>query len=83
MANAGADAGVSIGELLEQDGSRWGRIRNLVRAGAIAPARVVRTALQDQASIAVLLITTEVRAAEKPGQEALQPAVTGGGGVDF
>lgn len=54
-----------------------------MRAGAIAPARVVRTALQDQASIAVFLITTEVRAAEKPGQETPQPAVTGGGGMDF
>ena len=59
---------------------------NLVRAGVIDPTKVVRTALQDAASIAGLLITTEAMVAEVPKKQS--PAMPGGpgggmGGMDF
>ncbi|OCC02743.1 chaperonin GroL [Labrys sp. WJW] len=87
-ANAGADASIIIGKLLEKDSYNWGynaytgEYQDLVRAGVIDPAKVVRTALQGAASIAALLITTEALVAELPGKEA-PPAMPGGGGMGF
>jgi len=56
-----------------------------VSHGIIDPTKVVRTALQDAASIAGLLITTEAMVAERPKKEAPMPAMPGGGmgGMDY
>jgi chaperonin GroEL len=70
--NAGEDGSVVVGKLLEHSDYNWGfnaatgYYQDLVGAGVIDPAKVVRTALQDAASIASFLITTEALVAEKP-----------------
>ncbi len=75
-ANAGVDSSVIIGRLLEQDDpnvgydAQTGTFGDLVKAGIIDPTKVVRIALQDAASVAGLLITTEVMIAEKPDAKA-------------
>ena len=58
---------------------------NLTSKGIIDPTKVVRTALQDAASIAGLLITTEAMVAELPKKETPAPAMPGGGmgGMDY
>ncbi|HEX2592413.1 MAG TPA: chaperonin GroEL [Rhizomicrobium sp.] len=69
--NAGTDGSVVVGKLLEKTDYNWGynaatgEYQDLVRAGIIDPAKVVRTALQDAASVASLLVTTEALIAEK------------------
>ncbi|MFG1235623.1 chaperonin GroEL [Xanthobacter autotrophicus DSM 597] len=86
--NAGEDGSVIVGKLLEKDDYNWGynaatgTYEDLVANGVIDPAKVVRTALQDAASVASLLITTEALVAEKPKKEAA-PAVPAGAGMDF
>ena len=83
--NAGVDGAVVVGKLLEQKSPTFGfdaqeeTYCDLVKAGIIDPAKVVRTALEDAASVASLLITTEAMVAEKPKPEA--PAAPGGGGM--
>ncbi len=73
--NAGEDGSLIVGKLLEKDDYNWGfnaatgEYQDLVAAGVIDPAKVVRTALQDAASVAALLITTEALVAEKPKKE--------------
>ncbi len=70
--NAGEDGSLVVGKLLENSSYNWGfnaatgEYQDLVKAGVIDPAKVVRTALQDAASVAALLITTEALVAEKP-----------------
>jgi chaperonin GroEL len=70
--NAGHDGAVIAGKLLEQKDNNFGfnaqtgKYENLVKAGVIDPTKVVRTALQDAASVAGLLITTEAMVAEIP-----------------
>jgi chaperonin GroEL len=70
--NAGVDGAVVAGKLLEQKDYNYGfdaqteTYKDLVKAGIVDPTKVVRTALQDAASIAGLLITTEAMVAEKP-----------------
>ncbi|MGY3453555.1 chaperonin GroEL [Bradyrhizobium sp. USDA 4353] len=70
--NAGDDGSLVVGKLLEKDTYSWGfnaatgEYQDLVQAGVIDPAKVVRTALQDAASVASLLITTEALVADKP-----------------
>ncbi|MCK1425082.1 chaperonin GroEL [Bradyrhizobium sp. 182] len=77
--NAGEDGSLVVGRLIENGDYNWGfnaatgEYQDLVRAGVIDPAKVVRTALQDAASIAALLITTEALVAEKP-KKAEAPA---------
>jgi chaperonin GroEL len=86
--NAGEDGSLVVGRLLEKDAYNWGfnaatgEYQDLVGAGVIDPAKVVRTALQDAASVASLLITTEALVAEKPKKETA-PALPPGGGMDF
>jgi chaperonin GroEL len=86
--NAGEDGSLVIGKLLENSAYNWGfnaatgEYQDLVGAGVIDPAKVVRTALQDAASVASLLITTEALVAEKPKTEAA-PALPPAGGMDF
>ena len=55
----------------------------MVSKGIIDPTKVVRTALQDAASIAGLLMTTEAMVAEKPKKELPMPAMPPGGGMDY
>ncbi|MDH7638108.1 chaperonin GroEL [Sphingomonas oryzagri] len=78
--NAGEDGAYIVGKLLENHDYNWGfnaatgEYQDLVKAGVIDPAKVVRTALQDAASVAALLITTEALVAELPKEE--KPAAT-------
>ena len=82
--NAGADGAVIAGKVLENDDYNWGydaqtgEFKDLVAAGIIDPAKVVRTALQDASSVAGLLVTTEAMVAERPEKKA--PPMPGGGG---
>ncbi|RZN33215.1 chaperonin GroEL [Bradyrhizobium sp. Leo121] len=70
--NAGEDGSLVVGKLLENSDYNWGfnaatgEYQDMVKAGVIDPAKVVRTALQDAASVAALLITTEALVADKP-----------------
>jgi chaperonin GroEL len=72
--NAGEDGSLIVGKLLENSSYNWGfnaatgEYQDLVKAGVIDPAKVVRTALQDAASVASLLITTEALVADKPNK---------------
>jgi chaperonin GroEL len=74
--NAGADGALIVGRLLEKSDYNWGynaatgEYQDLVASGVIDPAKVVRTALQDAASVASLLITTEALVAERPKEAA-------------
>jgi chaperonin GroEL len=79
--NAGEDGSLVVGKLLESGDYNWGfnaatgEYQDMVRAGVIDPAKVVRTALQDAASVASLLITTEALVADKPKKtDAALPA---------
>jgi chaperonin GroEL len=84
--NAGKDGAVIAGEVLRSDAYEYGydaqldNYKDLVAAGIIDPTKVVRTALQDAASIAALLITTEAMIAERPERKA-PPAGGPGGGM--
>jgi len=77
--NAGEDGAYIVGKLLEGDNynqgfnAATGAYEDLVKAGVIDPAKVVRTALQDAASVASLLITTEALVAELPKDDAPSP----------
>ena len=85
--NSGADGAVVVGKLLENDAYGYGynaqtaEFVDLIAAGIIDPTKVVRTALQDAASIAGLLITTEAIIAEAPKKESSMPMGGGGGGM--
>ncbi|PWC83411.1 molecular chaperone GroEL [Azospirillum sp. TSH100] len=87
--NAGTDGSIVVGKLLDQTDTNFGfdaqkgEFTDLVAAGIIDPVKVVRTALQDAASIAGLLITTEAMIAEKPEKKAAPAGMPGGmGGMD-
>ena len=73
--NAGVDGAVVAGKLLEQSDSNYGynaqndEYTDMVKAGIIDPTKVVRTALQDAASVGSLLITTEAMVTEAPQKE--------------
>jgi chaperonin GroEL len=83
--NAGDDGSVVVGKLLESKDLNFGydaqkgEYTNMVKSGIIDPTKVVRTALQDAASVAGLLITTEAMIAERPEKKA--PPMPGGGGM--
>jgi len=88
--NAGFDGAVVSGKILESKETEWGfdaqagAYVNLVKAGIIDPAKVVRTALQDASSVAGLLITTEAMVAEKPEKKPAAPGAGAGmGDMDF
>ena len=91
--NAGADGAVVAGKILENKNRNYGfdaqseKYTDMFKAGIIDPTKVVRTALQDAASIAGLLITTEAMVAEKPEKKEAAPMPGGGmggmGGMDF
>ena len=92
--NAGEDGSVIVGKILEKEQYSYGfdaqngEYVNLVSKGIIDPTKVVRSALQNAASIAGLLITTEAMVAERPKKENAAPAMPGGGmggmgGMDY
>ncbi|MBZ9889530.1 chaperonin GroEL [Mesorhizobium sp. BR1-1-3] len=87
--NAGAEGSIIVGKLREKSEFGWGwnaqtnEFGDLFGQGVIDPAKVVRTALQDAASVAGLLVTTEAMVAEKPKKEAAVPAMPAGAGMDF
>ncbi len=73
--NAGVEGSIVVGKVLEKNDPAWGynaaldEYMDLVEAGVIDPAKVVRTALQDAASVAALMITTEAGVAEAPKED--------------
>ena len=77
--NAGQDGAVVAGKIMESKDPNWGFDAqnevycDLVKAGIVDPTKVVRTAMQDAASVAGLLITTEAMVAEKPKKDAPMP----------
>ncbi|MGV1901646.1 chaperonin GroEL [Agrobacterium sp. 22-3674b3] len=86
--NAGAEGSIVVGKLREKTdlsfgwNAQTGEYGDLYAQGVIDPAKVVRTALQDAASVAGLLVTTEAMIAEKPKKDAA-PALPTGPGMDF
>ena len=94
VANAGDEASVVVGKILERNDGNYGynaqtgEYGDMISMGIIDPVKVVRTALEDAASVAGLLVTTEAMVAEVPQKETAAPAMPGGGmggmgGMDF
>ncbi|GLU28366.1 MULTISPECIES: chaperonin GroEL [Brucella/Ochrobactrum group] len=91
--NAGEEASVIVGKILENGSDTYGyntangEFGDLIKAGVVDPVKVVRTALQNAASVAGLLITTEAMIAELPKKDAAPAGMPGGmggmGGMDF
>jgi chaperonin GroEL len=83
--NSGTDGSIVVGKLLDSTDTNWGydaqkgEFTDLMKAGIIDPTKVVRVALQDAASVAGLLITTEAMIAEKPEKKG--PPMPQGGGM--
>jgi chaperonin GroEL len=83
--NSGVEGSIVVGKVTDENSETYGfdaqteKYVDMIKAGIIDPAKVVRTALQDAASIAGLLITTEAMVAELPKDPA--PAMPGGGGM--
>ena len=83
--NAGQEASIIVGKLLEQKSSTYGfdaqkeKYADFIDTGIVDPTKVVRVALQNAASIAGLMITTEAMVADRPKRESA-PAMPGGGG---
>jgi len=84
--NAGEDGAVISGKVLDKDDysygfdAQTGEFKDMVKAGIIDPTKVVRTALQDAASVAALIITTEAGVTERPEKKA-GGGMPGGGGM--
>jgi chaperonin GroEL len=84
--NSGAEGSIVVGKVSEHKSQTWGfnaqteEYVDMIEAGIVDPAKVVRTALQDSASVAGLLITTEAMVAELP-KDKPAPAMPGGGGM--
>jgi chaperonin GroEL len=84
--NSGVEASIVVGKLLEQKSNTYGfdaqteQYVDLVESGIVDPTKVVRIALQDAASVAALLITTEAMVADRPKKDA-PPPMPGGGGM--
>ncbi len=92
--NAGAEASIIIGKILENKSATYGynaakdEYGDMIALGIVDPVKVVRTALQDAASVAGLLVTTEAMIADAPKKDSPMPAMPGGGmggmgGMDF
>ncbi|HEY1615772.1 MAG TPA: chaperonin GroEL [Rhizomicrobium sp.] len=87
VANCGVEASIVVGKLLEQKSNTFGfdaqteTFVDLVEAGIVDPTKVVRTALQNAASVSALLITTEAMVAEMPKKDAHAHGGMPGGGM--
>jgi chaperonin GroEL len=85
-ANAGAEASIVAGKILDNKGATYGynaqtgEYGDMIAMGIVDPVKVVRTALQDAASVAGLLVTTEAMIAEAPKKDSA-PSMPGGGGM--
>jgi chaperonin GroEL len=85
--NSGVEASIVVGKLMEQKSNTYGfdaqteQYVDLMEAGIVDPTKVVRIALQDAASVAALLITTEAMVADRPKKESAPPMPGGGGGM--
>ncbi len=85
VANAGEEGAVVVAKVLESKDPHYGynaltnKFEDLVKAGVIDPTKVTRTALQNAASIAALLLTTEAMVVEIPEPKNAAPAGHGGG----
>jgi chaperonin GroEL len=81
------EASIVVGKLLEQKSNTYGydaqseKYVDLVESGIVDPTKVVRTALQDAASVAGLLITTEAAISEKADDKPAMPAMPDMGGM--
>jgi chaperonin GroEL len=84
--NAGVEGSIVVGRITDSKSQTFGfdaqteKYVDMIEAGIIDPAKVVRHALQDAASVASLLITTEAMVADRPKKESGAPAMPGGGG---
>ena len=84
--NAGNEGSIVVGKVSDNKSQTYGfnaqteEYVDMIEAGIVDPAKVVRTALQDAASVAGLLITTEAMIADKPKKEAPAMPMGGGGG---
>ena len=89
--NAGVEGSIVVGKITDNGGATYGfnaqteEYVDMIQAGIVDPAKVVRTALQDAASVAGLLVTTEAMVADAPKKDAPPPMPGGGGmgGMDF
>lgn len=89
--NAGVEGSIVVGKILDEKSITYGfnaqtsEYGDMFKMGIIDPVKVVRSALQDAASVAALLITTEAMIAEAPKKDSPAPAMPGGGmgGMDF
>ena len=87
-ANAGAEGSIIVEKVRESDAQNFGynaavdEYQDMVKAGVIDPTKVTRTALQNAASIAGLLLTTEAVVVDMPEPEAAGPAMPPGGGME-
>ena len=85
--NSGADGSIIVGKLLESKDANYGydaqkgEFTDMIKAGILDPTKVVRHALQDAASVAGLLVTTEAMVAERPEPKPAMPAMPPGGGM--
>ena len=85
--NAGVEGSIVVGKITENSSQTFGynaqteEYVDMIEAGIVDPAKVVRTALQDAASVAGLLITTEAMVAETPKDKPAMPMGGGGGGM--
>jgi chaperonin GroEL len=85
--NSGVEGSIVVGKIMENRSETFGfdaqkeQYVDMLEAGIIDPAKVVRAALQDAASVAGLLVTTEAMVAEVPKDKPAMPAMPGGGGM--
>jgi chaperonin GroEL len=85
--NSGVEGSIVVGKILENKSETFGfdaqkeEYVDMIEKGIVDPAKVVRTALQDAASIAGLLVTTEAMVAELPKDKPAMPMGGGGGGM--
>jgi chaperonin GroEL len=90
--NAGVEGSIVVGKILDEKSETYGfdaqdeKYVDMIEAGIVDPAKVVRTALQDAGSVAGLLVTTEAMVAElpkEPAPAAMPPGGGMGGGMGF
>ena len=85
--NSGVEGSIVVGKITDNGGETFGfnaqteEYVDMIQAGIVDPAKVVRTALQDAASVAGLLVTTEAMVADAPKKDSGAPAMPGGGGM--
>ncbi len=85
--NSGGEGSIVVGKITENKSQTYGynaqtgEYVDMLAAGIVDPAKVVRTALQDAASVSGLLVTTEAMIADKPKKDSPMPPMPGGGGM--